>query len=97
MTLLLAFAFGAAVLALWIQTRFPKLAPGSIVRTLIHVGISIVVAHLVVPLLADPIASGGIPGLFVLLFLLALPALIYCFLASIWALMLLQGAMQRRY
>ena len=96
MVLLVSFALGAAALALWIQTRFPKLAPENMARTLIHVGVSIVVAQLIVPLLGGAVEDGGIAGLFTLLFLIALPALVYCFLASIWALLLLQGALRHR-
>jgi hypothetical protein len=94
--LLISFAVGAGVLALWIQFRFPKLCPEDMRRTLIHVGIALVLAQLLVPVLLKTVPPKSAAGLLVMLMVLALPALIYCFLASIWVIKVAQSSLQHR-
>jgi hypothetical protein len=91
--LLGAFAVGAGLLALWIDFRFPHLTP-QFRTTFIHVGVSIVIAQLMVPALTHAGPSGK-AGVMLLLFLIALPALVYCFLTSVWIIKNVQGAMRR--
>jgi hypothetical protein len=95
-TLVFVFGGGAAALALWVHVRFPRMCPATLGRTLVHVGISLVVAHVLVRLLARLAPDGGVAGVMVLLFAIALPALVYCFLTSIWIIAVLQGALRHR-
>lgn len=83
----LAFLVGAAVLALWVTHRFPGRAPGS----LLGVGAHVVLAN-VVASVAPAAAVWAMPslGAVAALMLLALPPLVYFFLACAWLLMLLQ-------
>jgi hypothetical protein len=92
--LLGSFAAGAGLLALWIDARFPRLAPGFRV-VVIHVGVAIVIAQLIVPVLGNLGPLEGRAGVMLMLFAIALPALIYCFLTSVWVIKAAQGAMRR--
>lgn len=83
---------GGAAIALWIEVRFPRLAPRDMRRTMFHVGISIVVAQLVVPAVMHVTAAGGDPvRTLVAIFGIGFPALTYCLLASIWAVKIFQA------
>ena len=90
-----AFAVGAGLLALWIDARFPGLLPDFRIAVL-HVGITIVVGKLLVPLLGKFGTANGPAGAMMLLFLVALPALVYCFLTSVWIIKNVQATMRRR-
>lgn len=94
---LIVIAVGAGAIALWIDTRFPRFAPTDIRRAVIHVGVSLVVAQLAVPLLIKTVAAGGSPvEVLFALFGIGFPALTYCLLASIWIIKVLQGALRHR-
>jgi hypothetical protein len=92
--LLGAFAVGAGLLALWVDVRFPNLTPG-FRAAIVHVGIAIVIGQLVVPAVGGVTTSAGKAGVVFLLFMVALPALVYCFLTSVWVIKNVQGAMRR--
>jgi hypothetical protein len=92
---LIAITVGAGAIALWLDVRFPKAAPKEMRQALLHVGLSIVVAQLAVPLLIKTIAAAGSPvGVFLALFGIGFPALTYCLLASIWIIKGLQAALR---
>lgn len=76
----------AAVLALWVDTRFPTLAPKGLQRVIVHAAVAFALLHLI-PSSGDSILFG-----FVVLFAVALPLLLYAFLVGVWAIRLLQGA-----
>jgi hypothetical protein len=84
--LLMCFTVGAALLALWMDTRFPGLAPPSMMRIVLHTGGALIVAQFVVPIAMGMLAGWGplVPMLLVGLVLLFLPALVYTFLGSLW-------------
>jgi hypothetical protein len=88
---------GAAALALWTVVRFPKLGPASLGGALVQVMIAMAAGWLVVPagmksaLVLDPPV-----GPLVAVFAFALPSLGYLFLATLWAMRVLQGMMPRR-
>jgi hypothetical protein len=82
-----ALATGAALLALWLHVRFPKLAPASAVRTIVHLALAGVVLFFFVPE-----TGGSASAAFSAAFLVVLPGLVYAFLASIWMLRLMQAA-----
>jgi hypothetical protein len=86
---LLMFAVGAAVLALWIDYRFPTLAPADLTAALIRVVAALALGYVVAPALGRLVAAGIPTG--VALFSLALPALVLVFLAVVWMFRVLQA------
>ncbi len=91
---LVLFALGAAALALWIDVRFPRLAPSALRPALIIVGVSVLAAQLVVPpALQYLFGTGSWPLSLVGLFCLALPALTFTFLAAIWVIKIFREAL----
>jgi hypothetical protein len=92
---LILFAAGAAVVALWIDARFPGLAPGSFRASFVHAGVSLVLGQLIVPLGIQAVSASGSPSLALASVLgLGLPALVYCFLAALWVMKLLAAQMR---
>jgi hypothetical protein len=93
---LIALTLGAGAIALWINFRFPTLAPDNIRRAVIHVGAALLVGQVVVPVLHSFIADVN-PLLRAMLttFALGLPALVYALLSSIWVIRIAQGALRR--
>ena len=94
--LLSCVAVGAGAIALWIYVRVGsgRLAPGNLRVALIHVGASIVVGQLAVPVLMKVIIAGDSPLLTLFaIFGIAFPALVYCLLSSIWMIRMLQGSL----
>lgn len=92
---LVLFAVVAGVLAIWVDYRFPALAPETLGGAFIHVGASLVGTHLLVRfgmgvLLAD--ASETVT--FAAVFGVALPALAYAFLAGFWILKIMHRTMR---
>ena len=83
-TFAVVLAFGAAALALWIQVRFPSLAPTRLIGTMLHAG----VAYALLSLASDPDALT-----FGAIFFGLLPALVYALLCAIWMLRLTQTAL----
>jgi hypothetical protein len=94
---LAVLTLGAGLLALWINVRFPKLAPEGIWTAVVHVGAAILAGQVLVP-----IFSRAIPELnpaaqaLLITFAIGLPALVYALLASIWVIRIAQGALLRR-
>ena len=76
---------GAAALALWIHVRFPFLAPNSALRAFVHAGIALGLLELV------PDSGGSTAFAFVVVFGGALPGFVYCFLAGIWLVRVMQS------
>jgi hypothetical protein len=84
-----AIGIGAAVLAIWIDFRFPRLAPQTIIYAIFHLIAASVVARAVVGTGMDAFAARP---LFAVMGV-ALPALVYIFLSWLWFLRLAQRAM----
>jgi hypothetical protein len=86
---LVVFAAGAAAVAIWVDARFPALAPASFRASFVHAGVSLVLGQLIVPLAIQALSGTG-SSVIVLAAVLALglPALVYCFLAALWVLRL---------
>jgi hypothetical protein len=94
---LMVLTVGAAAIALWINARFPKLAPDGIRTAIIHVGAAMLVGQVLLPSLTDVIpGSNPVMRALVITFILGLPALVYTLLASIWVIRIAQGALLRR-
>jgi hypothetical protein len=86
-TFVLALAAGAGLLAVWIDVRFPSLAPERLGRTLLHAG----AAMLVLQLLPVVLESGL--NLWAAIFGLALPVLSYALLTTLWMLRIARTAL----
>jgi hypothetical protein len=94
---LMVLTVGAAAIALWINARFPKLAPDGIRTAIIHVGAAMLVGQVLLPSLSDVVpGSNPVMRALVITFILGLPALVYTLLASIWVIRIAQGALLRR-
>jgi uncharacterized membrane protein len=85
----LVLGIGSGLLAAWAGVRFPKLAPRDLSRIMLHLLVATAAATFLVPKLIDAAISRG----FVLeaVFLIALPALVYCMLVGFWMLRFLSG------
>ena len=78
------YAAGAAVLALWVDVRFPRLGPGSMRVAGAHVIAAMTIAQLVsVPIgtMLDPAQPQRTAALLVTI---VLPTLVYAFLTGLW-------------
>ena len=85
---------GAAALALWVDSRYPKLSPGDVSRTLLHVAGSMIVAQALFPLITDAATKLLSPTTRALVILgVALPVLTYCLLACVWAIKFAQRSL----
>ena len=86
----LALATGAGLLALWVEVRFPQLAPSRVVGVFLHIVAALACLHV-----ADGVigAAGDPVFRFVAVFATALPALTYVFLGSIWILRLMRSSL----
>ena len=95
---LIAITLGAGAIALWINFRFPKIAPDGMRPAIIHVGLAMLVGEILVPALHHLIPADVNPVARALIttFLLGLPALVYALLTSIWVIRVAQGALLRR-
>ena len=85
------FLAGAAALALWVETRWPSLAPTSLGRAAVHVAVAAVALVLVLPPGMDLVGAGGSePARLTAIFAVALPILTYALLTSVWVLKVAQ-------
>lgn len=95
---LFAFCFlgGAAAVALWIDVRFPRLAPQSIRGATLHIGATLVVAQILVPL-ATAALTGSRALALLATFAVGFPSLVYSLLAAIWVLRLAHAGLRGRF
>jgi hypothetical protein len=81
----LFFAVAAALLALWILVRFASFGPRTILWAVIQTLIACVLLQLVVPAAFAAIDARALPGtVYLQVFGVALPFLVYAFLAGGW-------------
>jgi len=89
----IALGIGAALLAFWVQYRFPKLAPQTLGWAIFHLCIAGVVAQF------TKAVFGSVElqplGMMALVFVLALPTLVYAFVSGMWLIRVAQGALGR--
>lgn len=92
--LTICIALGAAAIALWVHARFPRLAPKSLqLRFFLHVAGCAIVLKVAVPTAMGATAAADTLSASLLgLFGVALPALVYTFLVTVWVLKLVQNA-----
>lgn len=81
----LFLALGAAIIALWIEMRFPALAPATLRASLVHAAAASV-ALVFVPIAFDPMFAVGhaLVVELVALFGGIFPVLVYAFLTFTW-------------
>jgi hypothetical protein len=82
-----ALALGAGLLAMWVDVRFPGLAPERIGKTVLHTVLAFALLQL------TPAFGGSVPAKFALAFLFVLPALVYALLCTLWMLKQAQAAL----
>jgi hypothetical protein len=76
----LALFIGTAAIAAWVTTRFPKLAPDSLVVRVVTAAVSVTVLELA------PVATGGTAILYLTVFALAI-VLLAVWLSALWMLL----------
>ncbi len=81
-----AFVVGAGLLAIWIDTRHPKLAPQSLSRRVLAAACAAFILE------AMPMFTGSTPAVYTTLFAIVLPALVGSFLTAVWLLRALRDA-----
>lgn len=86
----IALAVGAAVLALWVEVRVPRLAPTKFIWVLANLLAAVVGLHLGAAALEK---AGGLEPRFAALFGAVLPALTYVFLSALWLMRAAQSAL----
>jgi hypothetical protein len=85
-----AFLIGAALLALWIDARFPKLAPQTLSRRALAGAAAIILLQLA------PLTVSSAAATYATLFALVLPAFVATFLTAVWIFRAL-GELPRAY
>lgn len=89
----IALGVGAALLAFWVQFRFPKLAPQTLMRAMAHLFVAGAFAQLTKTIFGNlelqPL------GTMALVFGVALPTLVYAFVAGMWLVRVAQAATGR--
>jgi hypothetical protein len=89
---ILCIAIGSAVIALWLDVRFPKLMPGDLKKMLVHIVAAFLVVYAVPPVM-DAVARAHVPSPnLASVFLVAFPVLIYEFLVGAWLIKLAQAS-----
>lgn len=81
---------GAGAIALWIDIRFPRLAPRELPKALLHVAASLAVGYATGPAMQMLVAYENPRLTLLAVFGLAFPAIVYCLLAGLWVIKLAQ-------
>jgi hypothetical protein len=79
---IIAFGLGAGLLALWVDYRVGGRRPSNLRFAMFHVGLAVLLARFVVPAALD--AVGGLTTALSAIFVVGLPACVYCLLATFW-------------
>jgi hypothetical protein len=88
-----SLVLGAGAIAVWITVRFPKLMPDHLKPVLLHLGLAVLLAHLVPFGILLPISGSIAVQLIAGIFAVALPVLIYTLVATIWLVRIAQNAL----
>jgi uncharacterized membrane protein len=84
---------GAGAIALWIDVRFPQLAPQEIAKAVLHVAASLAVGYATSPAIQALVAYEDHRLALLAVFGLAFPSIVYCLLAGIWVIRLAQRSL----
>ena len=94
-TFIIVMTLGAAALALWAGVRFPRMGPSTLAGALVQVALALAAGWFLVPAgISSVIRWNETTGPVLAVLLFALPALTYLFLASLWAMRVLQEMLQ---
>jgi len=81
---------GAGAVALWIDVRFPRLAPQELMKALLHVAASLALGYGTSPAIQTLVSYEDDRLALLAVFGLAFPSIVYCLLAGIWVIKLAQ-------
>jgi hypothetical protein len=81
---------GAGAIALWIDVRFPRLAPQELATVVLNVAASVAVVYATGPVIQMLSASDDARVVMLGVFAIAFPSVVYCLLAGIWMIKLAQ-------
>ena len=87
----IALTVAAALLAVWLDARFPGIAPRRMLAAVVHVLSAILLSRVAVPGAVDLFVDLGSPMTGV--FAIALPGLTYMFLSAYWVLKLVRDTL----
>jgi hypothetical protein len=93
----LAFILGSAVLAPWLDARFPKLAPTHVSYGIAHVLGAMVACEFLPFGIQLTAGRETIAGMMAGLFFVALPVLLYLMLSLLWMTKLVTTELKSRY
>jgi hypothetical protein len=82
---IVAFGVGAAAIALWTDYRLASLRPSNLRLAMLHVLIAMVIARFFVPVALHSV--GDVATAVGAIFIVGLPASVYCLLATFWIMM----------
>lgn len=88
----LVFLLGAGAIAVWVDVRFPRLAPSDLRRAMIRSGIAVAASRFLFPPIWAAVLGHG--PVLVALFAIAFPCLTLLLLSTIWSIRWLQAAMR---
>jgi hypothetical protein len=92
------FVAGGAAIAVHLAARYPDSRPRTLRGALVHLGLGVLAAQLVLPLSAPFVAALAPPhSALVALMGLVLPVLAYACLGTIWAIAVLQDMLAGRF
>ncbi len=94
-TFAIAFLFGAAVIALWLDHRFPGIAPRDLGRALLRTIVVLAASQILFPPVWE--AALARSPVLVAVFSVAFPVLTLVLLCAIWSIRQLQEKMRRPY
>jgi len=84
---------GAGAIALWIDVRFPQLAPQEMAKAVLHAAASLAVGYATSPAIQALVAYEDQRLTLLAIFGLAFPSILYCLLAGIWVIRLAQRSL----
>ena len=84
---------GAGAIALWIDVRFPQLAPQEMAKAVLHAAASLAVGYATSPAIQTLVAYEDQRLTLLAIFGLAFPSILYCLLAGIWVIRLAQRSL----
>jgi hypothetical protein len=84
---------GAGAIALWIDVRFPRLAPEDIAKVMLHVAASVAVGYAMSPAFQALVAYEDPRLALLAIFALGFPSIVYCLLAGVWMIKLAQRSL----
>jgi hypothetical protein len=84
---------GAGAIAVWVTVRFPNWRPERLKPVLIHLGLAVLLGHLVPFAILLPVSDSVVVQLMAGIFIVALPVLVYTLVATIWLIRIAQNAL----